>query len=597
MPTTQTIYRTHRIQEISEHTQGLSITISGWVSSIRDHGELIFIDLRESEILQIRLNRDHLADFDQLAKIKPESTIQVSGIIIKRESDDYNSSLRTGTIELDATEIIILNMSKTLPFEIKKAHKTKESLRMKYKFLEMRSDSVQKTLLHRHKIIKSIRDSLDDQDFIEVETPVLTAGSEEGSREFIIPSRQHPGEFYTLPQAPQQFKQMLMTGGIEKYFQIAKCFRDEDSRGDRQPEFTQLDMELAFVSMQDIIDLNTKLFQKIIPAVYTSKWKIKPFQTITYKTAMDKYGTDKPDIRFDLFLEDITDIVRKTEFEVFKKPIQDGGIVKCIKVSHNLQTKKISKGQIEKLTLLAQSHGLGGLAYIIVKEDELQSPIIKYLGESVSQEIIKFTQAQPGDIVFFSAAHPKIANAALDAVRRKLADMLDLIPKKELHPLWVIDFPQFERTDDGSWTFSHNPFSLPKPEYLKQHMKITDTAEILAQQYDLVLNGHEIAGGSIRSHSPDVLTATYKHMGYSDEQIQKSIGHMLEAFSYGAPPHGGIAWGIDRLMMILEEKESIRDVIAFPKTGSGQDILFQSPSPLSEQKLHEANIRTTFLQK
>ena len=458
--------------------------------------------------------------------------------------------------------------------------------------LDHRNSDNRKAIINRHKVLKLIRDLLNDEEFIEVETPVLTAGTDEGAREFIVPSRKFPRSFYTLPQAPQQFKQMLMVGGFEKYFQVARCFRDEDSRGDRQPEFTQLDMEMAFVSMQDIIDLNTRLFIEIVKRIYKHNWKLKPFIVISYADSMLKYGCDRPDLRFGLEMQDITDIVKETSFQVFTKPIDAGGIVKCIKVASQYQDKRLSKGQIEKLTSIAQENGLGGLAYIIVNENDLQSPIIKYLGEDIAQKIVDVTDAKVGDIVFFSAADYKVANKALDAVRQELGTMLKLIDPKVLQPVWIVDFPMFERTDDGKWTFSHNPFSMPSKEFLEHHLAGKDVGEIIAQQYDLVLNGYEIGGGSVRAHKGEILEATYRNMGYNKSEMMESVGHMYEAFQYGAPPHGGIAWGVDRLLMILEKRTSIREVMAFPKTGSGEDLLFESPSKLSENKIREANIKS-----
>ncbi len=589
-------YRTHKISDLSESSISETVTLAGWVSSVRDHGELIFIDLRDSsnEIFQVRLSRESFANLDELVKLKPESVITVTGTVVQRKEDDYNTSLRAGTIELETSDLDILNLSKTLPFEIKRATKTNESVRFQYKYLDHRNDDVRRAIVNRHKVIKLMRDILDDQEFIEVETPILTAGTDEGAREFIVPTRKKAGSFYTLPQAPQQFKQILMVSGYEKYFQIARCFRDEDSRGDRQPEFTQLDIEMAYASMQDIIDLNTKMFNNIVSKIYGKKWILHPFEVITYKDAMDKYGCDRPDLRFGLQMEDITDIVKETTFQVFSKPIDDGGIVKCIKVSKEEQGKKrLSKGQIEKLTATAQQNGLGGLAYIIVNEDDLQSPIIKFLGEDIAAGIIKTTNAQVGDIVFFSAADYETANKALDAVRQELGAMLKLINPKELRPAWVVDFPMFEKTDEGRWTFTHNPFSMPAIYDIDKHMngKEDEIGTIIAQQYDLILNGYEIGGGSVRAHKPEILEATYKNMGYNKEEMLKSVGTMYEAFHYGAPPHGGIAWGVDRLMMILEKKASIREVMAFPKTGTSEDLLFGSPSPLSDKKVEEMNVR------
>jgi aspartyl-tRNA synthetase len=586
-------YRTHLISEISTDHLAEKITLAGWVSSVRDHGELVFIDLRDtsSELFQVRLNREHFPDLDDLAKINPESVISVTGNIIIRSEDDFNPGIRTGTIELDTKELEILNLAKILPFEIRRASKSSENVRFKYKYLDHRNPEVRKTIVNRHKVIKLIRDLLDAKQFTEIETPVLSSGTDEGAREFIVPSRKFPGKFYTLPQAPQQFKQILMVSGFDRYFQIARCFRDEDSRGDRQPEFTQLDIEMAYVGMQDIIDVNTFLLNEVVRTVYGHTWKLFPFRVFTYAEVMEKYGTDRPDLRFGLEMADITDIVKETSFQVFTRPIDEGGIVKCIKVPWNNAGKRLSKGQIEYLTSIAQKNGLGGLAYIIVNADELQSPIIKYLGEDIAAGIIRHVNAVPGDIVFFSAADSKTANKALDQVRQELGKMLNLVRTNELHPAWVIDFPLFERTDDGGWTFSHNPFSMPKKEFIRDHLEGRNIGGILSQQYDLVLNGNEIGGGSVRAHRAEILEATYRNMGYDPEGMEKSVGHMLSAFQYGAPPHGGIAWGIDRLMMILEKRTSIREVMAFPKTGTGEDLLFGSPTPLPDKKINEANIR------
>ena len=589
-------YRTHKISDLSEASITEKVTLSGWVSSVRDHGELMFIDLRDSstQIFQVRLSRESFPNLDELVKLKAESVIAVTGIVIQRREDDYNAGLRTGKLELETSDLEILNLSKTLPFEIKRAFKSNEKVRFEYKFLDHRNDEVRRAIVNRHKVIKLLRDILDEEEFLEIETPILTAGTDEGAREFIVPTRKQAGSFYTLPQAPQQFKQMLMVGGFEKYFQIARCFRDEDSRGDRQPEFTQLDIEMAYASMQQIIDLNTKMFNEVVRKIYGKKWILHPFEVITYKNAMDKYGCDRPDLRYGLQMQDITEIVKDTTFQVFSKPIDAGGIVKCIKVSAKEQgNKRMSKGQIENLTAIAQQNGLGGLAYIIVNENDLQSPIIKFLGEEIAANIIKATDAQLGDIVFFSAADYATANKALDAVRQEMGRILKLINPKELRPAWVVDFPMFEKTEEGRWTFTHNPFSMPAIYDLEKHMKGEEEAigTIIAQQYDLILNGFEIGGGSVRAHKSEILEATYKNMGYNKEEMMKSVGTMHKAFQYGAPPHGGIAWGVDRLMMILEKKASIREVMAFPKTGSSEDLLFNAPSILSDKKVEEMNVR------
>lgn len=580
-------YRTHTINQIDKEFLGKFVILSGWVSSIRDHGELIFIDLRDSsyEVFQIMFHRNSISNFDELSRIKPESVILVEGKVINRNEVDYNANVRTGTIELEAINLELLNISKTLPFEIKRALKTNENTRLTYKFLDHRNQEIRQTLINRHKVIKLIRDSLDKKGFLEVETPILTLGTDEGAREFIVPSRKFPGKSYALPQAPQQFKQMLMVGGVEKYFQIARCFRDEDSRGDRQPEFTQLDMELAYVGMQDIMNLNSELFNTIVKTIYKQKWKLFPFQIISYYDAMEKYGCDRPDLRFGLQMQTITEIVKSSTFEVFLKPIKKGGVVKCIKFNSELMSgKRITKKQIEKLTKIAKENGLGGLAYIIVNEDELQSPIIKYLGKDIAQKIIDYTSCKVGDVIFFSAADYETANKALNQVRQEIGKMFHLIKPNELHPVWIIDFPMFEMTEEGNYTFTHNPFSMPKIEDITKHIQGNQIQDTISQQYDFVLNGYEIGGGSIRAHKAEILEATYRNMGYKYEEMRKSIGHIYDAFQYGAPPHGGIAWGIDRLIMILEGKKSIREVIAYPKTGKGEDLLFGCPSEFSNKE-------------
>lgn len=589
-------YRTHKISELSEQSLSQEVTLSGWVASVRDHGDLMFIDLRDSsyQIFQVRLSRETFPNFDELVTLKAESVIAATGIVVQRREDDYNPGLRTGTIELETSKLEILNLARSLPFEIARATKTSENIRFQHKYLDHRNKEVRKVIIDRHKVIKLIRDMLDEDGFLEMETPILSAGTDEGAREFIVPSRKEAGAFYTLPQAPQQFKQMIMVSGYEKYFQVARCFRDEDSRGDRQPEFTQLDIEMAYASMQDIIDLNTKMFNTIVRKIYGKKWKLHDFAVITYKDAMDKYGCDRPDLRFGLQMQDITDIVKDTSFQVFSKPIEQGGIVKCIKVSAEEQGgKRLSKGQIENLTALAQQNGLGGLAYIFVNEGDLQSPIIKFLGEDIAAKIIAASGAQVGDVVFFSAASYAVAIKALDVVRQELGKMLKLIDPKELRPAWVVDFPMFEKTDDGRWTFTHNPFSMPAIADIEKHMngKEDEIGTIIAQQYDLVLNGYEIGGGSVRAHKPEILEATYKNMGYNKDDMLKSVGTLYKAFHYGAPPHGGIAWGIDRLMMLLGKKNSIREVMVFPKTGTSEDLLFNAPSLLSDKKVEEMNVK------
>lgn len=582
-------YRSHKIKELSEKDIGKEVKLTWWIASVRDHGDLVFIDLREDDhVFQVKCSKQDFPDLEKITRYKKESVILVQGPICQRDKDDINTKITSGTIELDARTITVLSESRVLPFEIKESKKVNEQQRLQYRFLDLRNEKVKKNIVMRHKVIRMMRDFLDKKDFIEVETPILNKWTDEWSREFIVPSRIHPGSFYVLPQAPQQIKQMLMVSGVDKYYQVARCFRDEDDKGDRQPEFTQLDMEMAFVSPDDVMKTIDGLLMKIVKTYYPEKKLLFPkIVRIPYVEAMEKYWSDKPDIRFGLEMKDITDIVKSTEFKVFRDPIEKWGIVKCIKVE-----KDITKKDIEHLTKLAISKWLWGLAYIIVHEDQLQSPIIKYLGEDVSAKIVEKAEAKPGDIIFFSASDPETTNKALDQVRRELGKMLKLYDDDTLAFCWITDFPMFEKTDEGKWKFTHNPFSMPKIEHIDWLIKGEHVDQIHAQQYDIVLNGNEIGGWSIRSHVPEILKATYKVMGYTKEQTQHSVGHMLDAFSYGVPPHGWIALGIDRLMMILQKESSIREVIAFPKNGSAQDLLFKSPSPLSPATLKQANIKS-----
>lgn len=582
-------YRTHKIKEISEKDIGKEMKLTWRIASIRDHGDLVFIDLREDDhVFQIKFSKKEFPDIERITKYRKESVIMINGYVCERDKDDVNTKIKSGSIELDARKIDILSEAKTLPFEIKESKNVNEQQRLQYRFLDLRNEKVKKNIVMRHKVIRAMRDELDKQDFIEVETPILNKWTDEGSREFIVPSRLHPGSFYVLPQAPQQLKQMLMASWVDKYYQVAKCFRDEDDKWDRQPEFTQLDMEMAFTHPEEIINIIENMLLKIVKEYYPEKRILSDtIKKIPYQEAMEKYGTDKPDIRFWLEMKDITDIVKDTEFKVFRAPIEQWGIVKCIKVEKNL-TKK----DIEHLTQVAISKWLWWLAYIIVHENQLQSPIIKYLGEDISRRIVEKAEAKPGDVIFFSASDPETTNKALDQVRREIGKMLKLYDDDMLAFCRITDFPMFEKTDEWKWKFTHNPFSLPKVEYIDWLIKGKNVDKIIAQQYDIVLNGNEIGWWSMRAHIPEILTATYKVMWYDKEQIQHSIWHMLDAFSYWVPPHGGIALWIDRLMMLLQWESSIREVIAFPKNGSAQDLLFKSPSSLSDKTLKQANIRS-----
>lgn len=587
-PIILTHYREYMLKDIDESYLGKTLQLTWRIASIRDHGDLVFIDLREDgEVFQIKCSRDRFPDLDIITKLHKESVILVQWEIIYRSEDDINTKIKSWTIELDCKQVDVLSSSKVLPFQTHDTKSIGESLRLEYRYIDLRSQRMRDNIIMRSKTIAHMRSFFTDKDFLEIETPLLSKGTDEWSREFVVPSRLYSGKSYVLPQSPQQFKQMIMASGFDKYFQVARCFRDEDDKCDRQPEFTQLDLEMAFVSQETIISLITDMLSTLVATYYpTRKIHSRSFQKITYAEAMEKYGTDKPDIRFGLEMKDITDIVSATDFQVFKQQIQRGWIVKCFKVDQDL-TKK----QIEDLTKIAIQAWIWGLAYITVQPDYLQSPIVKFLGEDVSQKIVDTMQAQIGQTIFFSAAQPDIANKALDIVRREVGKLLRLYDEDELAFCRIVDFPMFEKTITGRRKFTHNPFSLPQVQYIESLFTQDNIEDILAQQYDIVLNGTEIGGGSIRAHLPEILKATYQVMGYKEEEITHSIGTMLKAFEYGVPPHGGIALGIDRLLMILQGEKSLREVILFPKTGAGQDIMRWSPSAMSKKTMSDIHIR------
>ena len=584
----QSEYRTHTIKQIDETFIWQIVTLTWRILSIRDHWELIFIDLREDwELFQIKFSRDSFWDIDYITKLKKESVIQIIWRIISRSSDDINTKIKSWTIEMDCQQILVLSQSKALPFAISDAKHTWETLRLKYRFLDLRSHETRDRIVQRYQIISYMRQFFDQKDFIEIETPLLGKWTDEWAREFIIPSRVHWWKFYTLPQSPQQFKQMCMLSWFDKYYQIARCFRDEDDKWDRQPEFTQLDIEMAFVSQKKIMSLISDLILGIIKKFYPHKKIPSKIQIISYKQAIEEYWTDKPDIRFDLRSKDVTDIVQDTPFEVFQKVIKSWWIVKCLKIEQD-----ITKKQVEDLTKLAIQSWLGWLAYITIQADYLQSPIVKFLGEDVCQKIIQKMEAKIGDTIFFSAAKAEIAHKALDIVRRRIWEILKLYSDEDVWLCRIVDFPMFEKTLTWKWKFTHNPFSMPQIQYLDQHIQWVDVEKILAQQYDIVMDGCEIWWWSIRAHIPEILESTYKIMWYKTETITKSIWHMIDAFWYGTPPHGWIALGLDRLIMLLQKQKTIREVIAFPKSPQLEDLLFQAPSQISSKKLSDAHIKT-----
>ena len=584
--------RTHYLNELNLSHVDQTVTLSGFVHRRRDHGGLIFIDLRDRYgVTQITFDPEIGSNAHAEANnLRSEFVISVTGKVIKRPEGMQNSSLSTGDIEVVVSDLKILSAAKTPPFEIDSHMEPGEDIRLKYRYLDLRRERLQKNITLRHDIILSIRNFLSDNKFLEIETPILIKGTPEGSREYIVPSRIYPGQFYVLPQSPQQLKQLLMVAGMDKYFQIARCFRDEDLRGDRQPEFTQLDMEMSFVDQEDVISLNTKMIVDIIkkhrPDV-TMRFE-EPIR-LTYDEAMNKYGSDKPDLRFDLEFVDATDIFANSEFKAFQAVVAQGGVIKALKAP--AASEILSRKVISELESKAKIYKAKGLAYIIKENGELRSPILKFLSEDEIAKIVNLTELNDNDVVFFMADEFDIACNSLGAVRSELGKILGLIDPKMYALLWVTDFPMFEKNDDGSLQACHHPFTSPLLTDISDLQ--TKPMELKSISYDVVLNGYEIGGGSVRIHDPKLQKALFDALGINDEDIEARFGHMLDAFSYGVPPHAGIAWGLDRLVMILADEPNIREVIAFPKDSKAKDIMLGAPSPIDPDLLDELQINIT----
>lgn len=584
------MYKTHSCNQLNSSNISESVTLSGWVHRRRDHGGVIFIDLRDRYgLTQIVFDPKFNAESLKVAEsLRSEYVIKITGEVRKRIDGQSNKNLDTGDIEVYVSEIEILNTSKTPPFEIDQEKNVNEELRLKYRYLDLRRERMQKNIMMRHKITSIIHEYLSKKDFLEIETPILIKGTPEGSREYMVPSRLYPGKFFVLPQSPQQLKQLLMVSGFDKYYQIARCFRDEDQRGDRQPEFTQLDMELSFVDEKEIMSLSEDLLIKLTKELLPDK-KIKstPFPIITWHEAMNKYGSDKPDIRFDMEFVDISDIVKDSGFKVFSATVENKGVVKALKVEG---VSGWARSDLDKLEELAKNHGAKGLAYFIYKEEGIKSPILKFLSEDIVSKITNLTDAKTGDIVFFSADKFNIACESLGQVRLACAKKLNLIDENIFAYLWVNQFPMFEEgKESGDITAMHHPFTRPMEEDMEK--LDTNPVESRAIAYDIVLNGNEIGGGSIRIHEYSLQEKIFNILGISKEDAEARFGHILEAFSYGAPPHGGIAWGLDRLVMLFAEEENIREVIAFPKDQKAKDLTLGAPSEIPEKDLNEANIK------
>jgi len=600
--------RTHNCGELTKKNAGQTVELSGWVQSRRDHGGVIFIDLRDRYgLTQLtfdpKISQAALVEAD---KLRHEWVIKIKGKVAPRPAEMINKKLPTGEIEIECEKIEIMSKSKTPPFELneEKADEANEALRLRYRFVDLRRVKLQAMLKIKDKFFQHIRKYFTDRDFIEVQTPILANSSPEGARDFLVPSRMYPGKFYALPQAPQQFKQLLMVGGLDKYFQIAPCFRDEDPRLDRHyGEFYQLDMEMSFVEQDDVLKIMEPLMKELTQKFSAKKMvgleKNGRFKQIPWRESMEKYGTDKPDLRFELEIQPITALVKDCGFSVFTQAVKAGGVVHALKVDG---AAKFSRKEIDDLTEIAKTKGAKGLAYIVVKppsakategegKGELQSPIVKFLGEGLAQKIVKYLGAKPDDIIFFGADSWKTVCLSLGAVRNECALRLGLKDNNKAAWCWVVDFPMYDYSEieEGRIDFGHNPFSMPQGGL--KALKNKNPLEILAQQFDLVLNGFEVSSGAIRNHEPEIMYQTFQIAGYAREEVDKKFGAMIRAFEYGAPPHGGNAPGVDRILMVLLDLDSIRDIYAFPKDGKGKDLMTDSPSEVDERQLKELNIK------
>ena len=589
------IYRTHNLAELREKNIGETVTLSGWVDTKRNVStSLTFIDLRDREgKTQIVFNNELLSEkvLEEVQKLKSESVIRVVGEV--KERSNKNPNIPTGDIEVFAKEIEILNACDTLPFQISGIDDNlSENMRLTYRYLDIRRNKMINNLKMRHRMIMSIRNYMDQAGFLDVDTPILTKSTPEGARDFLVPSRTNPGTFYALPQSPQLFKQLLMIGGVEKYFQIAKCFRDEDLRADRQPEFTQLDIEMSFVEKEDVMNEIEGLAKYVFKNV-TGEEANYTFQRMPYAEAMDRFGSDKPDLRFGVELKDLSDIVKNSSFNAFSSTVQNGGLVKAV-VAPNANEKFSRKIISEYEEYVKTYFGAKGLAYIKLTADGITSPIAKFLSEDEMKAIIEKTEAKTGDVIFIVADKKKVVHAALGALRLRIGKDLELINKDDFKFLWVVDFPMFDYDEEEQrYKAEHHPFTSIKAEDLDKFLA-GQTEDIRTNTYDLVLNGSEIGGGSIRIFNPKIQSMVFDRLGLSQEEAKAKFGFFIDAFKYGAPPHGGLAFGIDRWLMVMLKEESIRDVIPFPKTNKGQCLMTEAPNTVDDKQLEELFIKSTF---
>ncbi len=582
--------KSHTCGELRTHHVGQSVTLAGWVNRRRDYGGLIFMDVRDRwGTTQVVVDANASPDAHKIASnVRGEFVVQVQGVVSARTVDTINPNMATGEIEIRAASVIILNPAKTPPLEISSEKEINEEIRMHYRYLDLRRPRMQRNMILRHEAIRFIRNYLADRGFVEIETPILFKSTPEGARDYLVPSRVHPGKFYALPQSPQQLKQLLMVAGYEKYFQIARCFRDEDQRGDRQPEFTQLDLEMSFVEREDVLQLVEGLLTSMVETVSDRRLAHTPFPRLSYAEAMSRYGTDRPDVRFGVELKDLSDIAAQSEFKVFKSAIEAGGKVRAIVAPGCAMHSRKEIGELEEI---AKDAGAKGLAAIAVEPDgSVKSSISKFFSDSLIADLIRTVDAGPGDLILAVADQPVVVNAALSALRTELGARLGLYDTGVLSFCWVIDFPLFEwNADENRWDPSHHMFTSPKPEEI--HLLDGHPGEVHSQQYDLVCNGYEVAGGSIRIHDRALQETIFRLIGLNVDQAKERFGHMLEAFEYGAPPHGGIAPGIDRLVMLMAGEPNIREVIAFPKSQRAADLMSGAPSEVDEDQLRELHIR------
>ena len=580
--------RTHNCGDLRIENKGETVVLNGWVENWRDHGGIIFIDLRDRYgITQIVFNPEIDEDVHEMAKnFRSEYVIGIKGVVEARPEGTVNEKISTGEIEVIVKEAVIFNKSETPPILIEDNANTSENLRLKYRYLDLRRPIMQKNLIMRHKTAFAIREFLNEHDFLEIETPFLTKSTPEGARDYLVPSRVNPGKFFALPQSPQLFKQLLMVSGFDRYYQIVKCFRDEDLRADRQPEFTQVDMELSFVDVNDIINLMESMVKRIFYKVKGIDLNEK-FKIITYDEAIEKYGLDTPDIRFELFLNNVTDIFKNTSFKVFANAVKNNGIIKTIKIPKGAD---FSRKDLDELTEFVKIYGAKGMAWIKIQEENWQSPIVKFFTDDEKAALQKRLNLETGDLILFGADSSEIVNDALGHLRKEIAKKLNLIDDNVFGFAWVTEFPLFEwDSDEKRYVSKHHPFTMPFEEDLDY---LTDSPEkVRAKAYDLVLNGVEIGGGSIRIHRKDVQEKIFRLLNINEDEAKEKFGFLLDAFQFGAPPHGGIAFGFDRLMMFLAGTDSIRDVIAFPKTQKATCLMTDAPTYVDKKQLKELHLK------